>query len=215
MENLKYLIQKWFAEIFIFFQTQNQFFSYNQLVKCGFLEVGRYTYGVPDVHVFRGSESKVVIGSFCSIAGGVKILTGGIHPAGWVSTYPFRIKWQLPNAYTDGLPTSKGDVVIGSDVWISSDCIILSGVNIGHGSIIASGAVVTKDVAPYAIVGGVPAKLIGWRFDQETIRQLLAIRWWEWSDEAILQAVDLLSSPQIEEFIMAYGQPTTLSASQT
>jgi len=154
---------------------------------------------------YAGSERRVRIGSFCSIGPEVDIITGGIHPVQWVSLYPFRIKWGMDGAYEDGMPTSNGDVEIGSDVWIGTGALILSGVSIGHGAVIAARAVVSRNVPPYAIAAGVPARVVRYRHTQEQIRRLLEIAWWNWPDERIREAVPLLLSTRVEEFLQLYG----------
>jgi acetyltransferase-like isoleucine patch superfamily enzyme len=174
-------------------------------ISNGTLQIGKHTYGCPTVQAYRGSERKVSIGPYCSIGPDVTIITGGIHPTDWVSTYPFRAKWILPGAFEDGMPKSNGNVRIGADVWIGSQVTILSGVNVGHGAVIATGSVVAKDVPPYALVGGVPARVIRYRFSPEQIRTLLDIKWWEWSEIKIKEAVPLLSSGRIDEFLVYYG----------
>ena len=166
--------------------------------------MGRHTYGDPSVHMYHGSESRVVIGKFCSISPDVKIIVGGIHPADWVSTYPFRVKWGLPEAFQDGMPATKGDVQIGCDVWIGTEAMIFSGVEIGHGAIIAARSVVTRDVRPYSIVAGVPAREIALRHSEEHIAELLRIAWWDWDDDEILAAVPLLSSSDTSSFLARY-----------
>ena len=172
-----------------------------QLVERGLLVIGRHTYGCPRIFNYHGSERKVVVGSFCSISPGVEVITGGIHRADWVSTYPFRIKWSMKGAFEDGMPSAKGDVVIGSDVWLGTEAMVLSGVTIGHGGIVAARSVVTRDVPPYAVVAGVPAKIVRYRFKPDVIQRLLEIKWWEWDDARIRELVPLLSSNQVERFL--------------
>jgi serine acetyltransferase len=99
------------------------------------------------------------------------------------------------------MPTTNGDIHVGSYVWNGTGASILSGVQIGEGAIIASYAVVTRDIPPYAIAAGEPAKPIRYRFDHDTITQLLEIKWWNWSDEKIREYINLLSSPDIKDFI--------------
>lgn len=163
----------------------------------GILQVGRHTYGIYElmIDVYKGSESKVIIGKYCSISKNVRIITGGIHPSNWGSTYPFRAKWDLLGKFEDGMPYSKGDVVIGNDVWIGTGVTILSGVEIGHGAILAACSVIAKDVPPYAVFGGNPAKLIRYRFDEQTISNLLEKAWWNWSDEKVMENIEFLNSP--------------------
>ncbi len=194
------------AALWTFLEDNRKALQADAWKRNGTLEIGKHTYGQPRIMQYRGSERKVRIGSYCSIAPDVTIISGGIHPVSWVSTFPFRIKWKLPGAYTDGMPCSSGDVNIGSDVWIGTHVIILSGVTIGHGAVIATGAVVTKDVPPYTLAGGVPAKIIRKRFTEDQITSLLCIRWWEWDEEKIKTAAPLLSSDNMDEFIRLYSK---------
>lgn len=174
---------------------------FQQLQAAGMITVGRYSYGVPDVHTFHGDPSYLKIGAFTSIADGVTILLGGNHPTRWVSLFPFRARLNLPGAYCDGMPGSKGDVVVGSDVWIGQGAAILSGVTIGDGAIVGAGALVASDIPPYAIALGIPARVAGFRFDPATVAELLAVGWWDWPFDQIMEAVDLLSSERIAEFL--------------
>lgn len=131
----------------------------------------------------------LVIGRFCSIACGVRFLfTSANHTLRSLSTYPFPIffeEWDLDVAQITEAWDNKGDIHIGNDVWIGYEAVVMGGVTIGDGAIVAACAVVTKDVPPYTIVGGVPARPIRKRFDDETIARLLAVRWWEWPLEKI------------------------------
>jgi acetyltransferase-like isoleucine patch superfamily enzyme len=162
-------------------------------------DIGVGTYGNPEISVFD-DDTRLRIGRYCSIANGVKILLGGEHRIDWVTTYPFNV-FVDEFRHISGHPKSKGDVVIGHDVWIGTDALILSGVNIGHGAVITSRAVVTKDVRPYAIVGGVPAVEIRRRFDDWVVDALLEIAWWNWSEEKIYGAADSLLSCDVKSFI--------------
>lgn len=173
----------------------------HDLVRRGLLDIGKYTYGKVNVLNNLGSESKISIGNYCSIAANVTFITGGIHPVDWVSTYPFRIKFRMNKAYKDGMPTSKGPINIGHDVWISTGVTILSGVSIGNGAIIAANSLVTKDVPAYALVAGVPAKIIRYRFDKTTCANLEKIAWWFWPEDKVRKEVELLSSNNLVEFI--------------
>lgn len=130
--------------------------------------VGRESYGAISVMDASPRDTKLRIGSYCSIASNVRFLLGGEHQLASVSTYPFKVM-KFGEAREAG---SKGDITVGDDVWIGEGAIICSGVSIGQGAVVAAGAVVTKDVEPYAIVGGNPARLIKWRFD-ETLRRRL------------------------------------------
>ena len=135
----------------------------------------------------------------------VEILLGGNHRVDWATTYPFSALTGLwPSApETDDYHGSRGDVTIGDDVWLRSGAIILSGVTIGSGAVVAAHAVVTRDVPPYAIVGGNPAKIIRYRFDDETIAALLNSRWWDLPRERIATLIPLLQSDRVKELIAA------------
>ena len=144
---------------------------------------------------------KLKIGKFCSIACGAKfIFTSANHKMASLSTYPFPIffaEWGLDAKNIRDAWDNKGDIVVGSDVWIGYEAEKLSGVHIGDGAIIGARAVVTKDVAPYTIVGGVPAKPIRRRFDDETIEKLESLRWWDWDAEKIRACIPAIQSGDI------------------
>ncbi|WP_455926477.1 CatB-related O-acetyltransferase [Pseudomonas putida] len=166
-------------------------------------EYGRGSYGIPEVFDFK-QGSVLRIGSFCSIAAGVKILLGGHHRANWVTTWAMAD--YLPEAGPlDAYHFTRGDVVIGHDVWLCYGATILSGVTVGNGAIVSANAHVFKDVPPYAIVAGNPAQIIGWRFPEEIRQQLLDVAWWDWSLPQIAEAGRLLCSPDIQEFL-AYAK---------
>ncbi len=147
------------------------------------------------------NHDKLIIGKFCSIAcGACFILNSANHTLKSLSTYPFPLffeEWELDRKNVARSWDNKGDIVIGNDVWIGYEAIILSGVTIGDGAIIASRAVVTEDVPPYTIVGGVPAKAIRKRFSEQTISHLLKIKWWDWTKERITQNIDAIQSGNI------------------
>jgi acetyltransferase-like isoleucine patch superfamily enzyme len=133
--------------------------------------VGKKTYGSLQVIDFSLLDVKLKIGSYCSISPGVQFLLGGEHQINSISTFPFKVK-----CFGCGKEAgSKGDIVIGDDVWIGTSAIVCSGIKIGQGAIVAAGAVVTKDVSPYAIVGGNPAKVIRYRFNKDIIDKLLSV----------------------------------------
>lgn len=162
-------------------------------------KIGKFSYGIPNVKQAHKGV-KLVIGNYCSIAPNVQIFLGGMHRTDWVSTYPFPAFFKNAQHIQD-YAISKGDVTIGNDVWICQNATILSGVNIGDGAVVASGALVTKDVPPYAIVGGNPAKLIRWRFDERTREVLRASAWWDWPEKEILNVIDKICSDNIEDFL--------------
>ena len=190
-------------------RTSNARRSLERLVRSGRATVGRASYGVPIVHSFGPSDGKLAIGDFVSIADDVHILLGGNHPTGWVSTFPFRARFNLPGAKLDGMPSSNGDVIVGCDSWIGRGVTILSGVTIGPGAVVAAGALVTKSVPPYALAGGVPARVLKIRFAEDVVANLLRIQWWNWNDAAILGAVPMLSSGDMDAFL-AYAKSASL-----
>ena len=151
------------------------------------------------------NQDKLIIGKFCSIACGAKfIFNSANHSLSSLSTYPFPIffeEWGLDVKDITKAWDNKGDIVIGNDVWIGYEAVILAGVTIGDGAVIGTRAVVTKDVPPYTIVGGVPAKPIRKRFTQETIDSLLTIKWWNWSEERIRQHITEIQSGNIEYLV--------------
>ena len=147
------------------------------------------------------NHDKLVIGKFCSIACGAKFLfTSGNHTMKSLSTYTFPIffeEWDLDVKDITSAWDNKGNIVIGNDVWIGFEAVIMSGVTIGDGAIIGTRAVVTKDVEPYTIVGGVPAKPIRKRFDDDTIDRLLSMKWWDWSKDIIQKNIGAIQSGNI------------------
>ena len=130
---------------------------------------------------------------------------GGNHNSDWVTTYPFgHINQNIFNTFNgQGHPATKGDGIIGNDVWIAANVTIMSGVTIGDGAVIANNSHVVKNVEPYSLVGGNPAKLIKYRFTPEQIAKLLEIKWWEWDDEKINTFLPLLCNSDIDNFINA------------
>lgn len=148
---------------------------------------------------FEFNHDRLVIGRYCSIAAEVRfIMNGGNHPTSWLTTYPFPIfghGWEsaMPEAWP-----ARGDTVVANDVWIGYGAIVMPGVRIGDGAIIATASVVTKDVPPYAIVGGNPASLLRYRFEERIIGRLLAVRWWEWDAATVAKNVRALCSGDVD-----------------
>ena len=174
-------------------------------------KMGANCYGVPSIK-FATRDNLLTIGSYCSIAKNVEIYLGGNHRIDWISSYPFPAFFAEANTIKN-YEVSAGDVHIGSDVWLCQNSTILSGVSIGHGAVVANGAMVTKNVEPYAIVGGNPAKFIRWRFDEPTRLALLESAWWDWPESEILSVVHLICSDNITEFLAyAESRHTTLPA---
>ena len=163
-------------------------------------EIGRGTYGCPRLFGYR-NDGGLKIGAYCSIAADVGIFLGGEHHPEWVTTYPFGALWHEHDHPEQ--PKSRGDVVIGNDVWIGREAVIMSGVTIGDGAVVGAGALVAKNVPPYTIVGGNPARPIRMRFPEDVVARLLALRWWDWPDERIRRAAAMRQSPDIIAFLDA------------
>ncbi len=170
-----------------------------RLVRQGRVTFGTATYGISMIHTFTHDATCLRVGNYSSV--GCTILLGGEHAHDMVTTYPHRILWGMEGAGEDGFPTRTGDTLIGSDVWSAYGATLLSGVHVGDGAIVANGAVVTKDVPPYAIVGGCPAKVLRFRFSDEQVEALLDIRWWDWSEDEVRAAVPHLASRDVDAFI--------------
>jgi acetyltransferase-like isoleucine patch superfamily enzyme len=170
------------------------------------LILGRHTYGKPLVRWYREESDSVTVrfGQFCSIADDVIVMIGGDRPIDRPSTFPFRIRFGLPGAYGDGFGHSKGNVDVGSDVYVGRGVRLLSGVTVGDGAVLGAYSVIAKNVRPYAIMAGNPAREIARRFDDQQIEALLRIRWWDWTDKEIVERVPDLSDGTIEEFISLY-----------
>lgn len=149
------------------------------------------------------NHDKLKIGKFCSIACGVKFLFNSAnHTVKSLSTYPFPIfieEWGLDVRDITSAWDNKGDIVIGNDVWIGYEAVIMAGVTIGDGAIIGTRAVVTKDVPPYTIVGGVPARQIRKRFSEDMIAYLLDLKWWDWPIEKISEKIEFIKSADLEK----------------
>ena len=161
------------------------------------MDIGDFTYGKPDV-IQCGEGARLHIGKFCSIADGVTVMLGGNHRTDWITTYPFNAL--LPGEYGNikGHPATKGDVVIGNDVWIGRGALILSGVHIGDGAVIAAASVVTHHVNPYSVVAGNPAVEKKKRFDGYHVHRLLEMQWWDWDVDRIAEAVPMLQNENVD-----------------
>lgn len=189
----------------------------NAVIKDPQIAVGNYTiYNdfVADPLLFEKNNvlyhypihrERLIIGKFCSIACGTKFLFNcANHTLKSLSTYTFPLfyeEWELEKSNITTAWDNKGDIVIGNDVWIGYEAVIMSGVHIGDGAIIAARAVVTKDVPPYTIVGGTPAKEIRKRFDAEVIQQLLILKWWNWSTDKIRQCLPYIAEGKMDELL--------------
>lgn len=148
------------------------------------------------------NQERLAIGKFCSIACGAKFLFNSAnHALGSLSTYPFPIffeEWDLPVEDIPRAWDNHGDIVVGNDVWIGYEAVILAGVTIGDGAVVGARAVVTRDVPPYTIVGGVPAKPIRKRFSDGVIQRLLELKWWDWPEERIAANLEAIQSGDIQ-----------------
>jgi len=165
------------------------------------VEYGEGTYGDLAL-LWKAPHLRCVVGKYCSIAQGATAMLASEHRADWVTTYPFSaFGW-----YDNSAPVAvgKGDIVIGNDVWLGWQCLVLSGVKIGHGAVVGARAVVTKDVPPYAVVGGVPARVIKMRFPPPVIERLLRVCWWDWPQEKLRTFMPLLQGDDsMERFLIA------------
>ena len=186
----------------------------NAVVKDPSIEVGDYTIyndSISDPRQFVQNNvlyhypinhERLIIGKFCSIACGVKFLFNcANHTLKSLSTYTFSLfyeDWELEKSNVASAWDNKGDIVIGNDVWIGFEAVILAGVKIGDGAIIGTRAVVTKDVPPYSIVGGIPAKVIRKRYSPDIIEQLLSLRWWDWTKDRIKRNLPFIMAGNIE-----------------
>ena len=166
---------------------------------------GKYSYGMNNINKhWENNDTKIVVGNFCSLSRNIHIYLGnGVgHDISFVTTFPFgHIHQQIFNNITNNSRNTKGDIVIGNDVWIGENVTIMSGVTIGDGAVISCNSHVIKNVEPYSLVGGNPAKLIKYRFTKEQINKLLEIKWWYWDDEKINNHTHLLCNKNIDNFI--------------
>lgn len=184
------------------------------------VSIGKFSYGVKSANIVwdilsytkdnKQFQPKLIIGNFTSVGLRTKFYLGGNHRYDWVTTFPFHVT-SLHNTYKSfsnhnsnqylGYPQSNGNIIIGNDVWIGEDVTILSGITIGDGAVIGTGSTVVKDVAPYSIVGGHPAKHIKYRFNKQDIKNLLDIKWWDLSDDKIDKLLPYMYSSDINTFI--------------
>jgi virginiamycin A acetyltransferase len=179
------------------------------------ISVGDYTYydDPQDVqrfeqnvlYLFPFMGDRLIIGKFCQLASGVRfIMNGANHAMEGVSTYPFKVfggAWSQASMKAK----SKGDTVVGHDVWIGNSATLMQGIQVGHGAIIGTQSLVTKDVPPYTIVGGNPAREIRKRFDDETVAFLLQLRWWDWDAATLTQHLEALTCGDIPELKRLYA----------
>ncbi|MFH5778028.1 CatB-related O-acetyltransferase [Heyndrickxia oleronia] len=199
---IKHIVEKFNIKYILPFQ-RSDFGNSSKTIES--INVGKGTYAI-NPNTIPKPELINSIGAFCSINNKAIIGTKGNHPTNLVTSHPFiymkRMGYRKDDNFLDVFNNYNGLVTIGNDVWIGSNAIVLPGVTIGDGAIVGAGAVVTKDVPPYAIIGGVPAKIIRYRFNKDVIDALLRIKWWNWSDEKIKFNVDLFFD--IKKFIQKH-----------
>lgn len=180
-----------------FFNTSVKISS-GTIIGRSLISIGRFTYGHESISIEQwGEGAPLSIGAFCSIASDVKIFLGGNHRVDWITTFPFGHIHEPVLGGRDivGHPSTNGGVSIGSDVWIGQGVTIMSGLAIGDGAVIAANSTIVKNVPPYSIVGGNPAKLIKFRFEKQIIELLMELRWWDLDLGVIKELMYDLSQP--------------------
>lgn len=193
-------VLKFSKKLKIFFLAR----MHNQSIITEGIKIGRHSYGIKaGTILFVKSDTlpNVEIGNFCSFAEGVKLLVNLDHNLNYPSTFPFKTLFLRNSERLNKDATSKGPIKIGHDVWIGQDSIVLSGVEIGTGAVIGAGAVVTKDIPPYAVAVGVPAKVIKYRFSKNIILRLLRSEWWDLPDSDLMSLKDLFYTDNIDSFL--------------
>ncbi len=198
---------KQISELFFFKRKWRKLNSHNSTYAVNVfpldkVQIGKFTYGPLKVHYWGATNEYLKIGQFVSIAHGVQFILGGNHKYDSISTYPFKVRFMGDHIEAK----SKGPILIFDDVWIGMNSIILSGLTINQGSVIAAGSVVTKDVPPYAIVGGNPAKVIKYRFDGKTIEKLLTLDFSKLNRKFITDNINRLyenyNSESVQDFFL-------------
>jgi acetyltransferase-like isoleucine patch superfamily enzyme len=187
-----------------------------------YINIGKYSYGITKKNIYWDNKAydydnnyrqpKLIVGKYCSIGLKCKIYLGGNHRHDWVTTYPFHVKWVHNNTFksltddVEGYPHSNGDVIIGNDVWFGENVTVMSGVKIGDGAVIGTNSVVVKDVEPYSISGGHPAKHIKYRFSEDVIKRLLEIKWWDIEESKLDKLLPYMMNNDIDLFFKKYEE---------
>jgi acetyltransferase-like isoleucine patch superfamily enzyme len=169
------------------------------------ISVGRFTYGFENLRIRQWNEGAALnIGAFCSLADNITVFLGGNHRTDWITTFPFGHIHQDELGGSDilGHPSTKGDLFIGNDVWIGSGVTIMSGLKIGDGAVLSANACVVKNVPPYHIVGGNPAKFLKQRFTEDIIELLLQLKWWDLPVETIKKICPMLSAKPEKDLLL-------------
>lgn len=189
----------------LYWKSEVKLSSTERPIPRGLIEVGENTYGIEHLSIHSwNSDAKLIIGRYCSIADSVHVFLGGNHRLDWTTTYPFADETSDGSIRGNrtGHPATKGNVVIGNDVWIGSHASVMSGIKIGNGAAIAAYSHVVNDVPPYALVGGNPARVIRFRFPESTINRLLQIAWWNWPQRVVTGNSDFLCCPPTEDILV-------------
>ena len=175
------------------------------------IEADIYTYGHTQISIVTNApDAKIKFGKFCSVAIGVKAFLGGNHRSDWITTFPFgHISKEVFNVQAiEGHGQGNGDIIIGNDVWLARDCTLMSGITIGDGAVVAAYSHVTRDVPPYTMVGGNPARPIKLRFEQKIVDALMELKWWDLEIDSIKSIIPTLCSEPnydtIQELIQKY-----------
>lgn len=163
------------------------------------INVGRHTYG--NVKTMFEKDADLTIGAFCSIAEGATFCLGGEHRTDCISSFPFPWKWGIGEAHR----RTRGDIVVGNDVWIGAGAFIMSGVTIGDGAVIGARSVITKNVPPYSVCVGNPFKVTRTRFTKDEVEILLRVKWWDWTDEKIRENISLIMGDDVKKLAEVAG----------
>ena len=186
------------------------------------ISIGKYTYGITESNITWDCKAydnnnnyiqpKLIVGKYCSIGLYSKFILGGNHRYDWVTTYPFHVSWTHNNTFKNidenikGYPQSNGDIIIGNDVWFGDCVTVMSGIKIGDGAVIAANSIVVKDVEPYSISGGNPAKHIKYRFSEDIIKKLLEVKWWNIDEKMLDKLLPYMVNDDIILFLKKYKE---------